>query len=153
MKNIILPAKELRLLANQLENFNVGYTVPQIRSLNKVLTVIEEVLKPFNEGVKKIQSVIVSQVNEKEKAEGEAKKQAEFNEFIKTEGEKKVTCALEDVDFEFIKLVWSKMSTFSGVKEAREAVLKIDDAIEGASEPVFHNGETPLKEIDKPIGN
>lgn len=153
MKNIILPAKELRLLANQLENFNVGYTVPQIRSLNKVLVVMEDSLKPFTDGLKKIQSVIVSQVNEKEKAEGEAKKQAEFNEFIKTEGEKKVTCALEDVDFEFVKLVWSKMSTFSGIKEAREAVLKIDDAIEGASEPVFSNHEQPLVPVEKKEGN
>ena len=114
---------------------------------------MEEALKPFNDGLKKIQSVIVSQVNEKEKAEGEAKKQKEFEEFIKVEGEKKVTCALEDVDFEFVKIVWSKMATFSGVKEAREAVLKIDDAIQGASEPVFTNGETPLEKIDKPIGN
>ena len=153
MKNIILPAKELRLLTNQLENFNVGYTVPQIRSLNKVLIVMEENLKPFNEGLKKIQSVIVSQVNEKEKAEGEAKKQKEFEEFIRTEGEKKVTCALEDVDFEFVKLIWSKMSTFSGVKEAREAVLKIDDAILNASEPVFTNGESKLNPMDKPKTN
>jgi len=150
MKNIILPAKELRLLANQLENFNVGYTVPQIRSLNKVLVVMEEILKPFNEGVKKIQNTLVSQVNEKEKAEGEAKKQKEFEEFIKVEGEKKVTCALEDVDFEFVKAVWNKMSTFSGVKEAREAVLKIDDAIQGATTPVFGNGETKLEPADKP---
>jgi hypothetical protein len=153
MKAIALTNKELRLLSNQLQNFNVGYTVQQIRSLDKVIQSVELVLQPFNEGLNKILSIIVSQVNEKEKAEGEATKQKKLEEYLKTDGDKKVTVSLEDAEYEFVKLVWSKMATFSGIKEAREAVIKIDDAIQLAEQGVFTNHEQPLVPVEKKEGN
>ncbi|MBZ5529725.1 MAG: hypothetical protein LAN71_17750 [Acidobacteriia bacterium] len=144
MKNIILPAKELRLLSSQLQNFNTGYTVPQIRSLDKVIRIMETTLEPFEEKLKKILTK-VSEGNEKER---DIKKQQELEEFMKSEGEKAVSCSFEDVDFEFIKLVWEKMATLSGQKEAREAILKIDDAIQGAKEPIFTNGDEKKKLVN-----
>ena len=152
MKNISLPNKELRLLSNQLQNFNVGYTVQQIRLLDKIIRSMEVILQPFNEGLTKILSIVVSQLNEKEKAEGEATKQQKLEEYLKTDGDKLVTVSLEDAEFDFVKLVWSKMATFSGSKEAREAVIKIDDAIESAG-GVFTNHEPPLAELKKEEGN
>ncbi len=148
MKNIILPNNELRLLSGQLQNFNTGYTVPQIRSLDKVIRVMETTLQPFTDGLEGLLKVVVPQGNDKDRIEAENKKQEEIESYLKRDGEKIVTCPIEDVDFEFIKMVWSKMATLSGTKEAREAIIKIDDAIQGAKEPVFSNGEVPLKPVD-----
>jgi len=153
MKNIILPNKELRLLSGQLQNFNAGFTVQQIRSLDRVVRVMETILQPFTEGINKILSgtePISETATEKEKAEIEAKKAKELEDYLKTKGEEKVTCPIEDTGFEFIKMVWSKMSSLSGLKEARETIIKIDDAIQGANTPVFDNGETKLEPADKP---
>jgi hypothetical protein len=140
MKNIIIPNKELRLLSNQLQTFNVGYTVNQIRSLDKVIRIMEEVNKSFTEGLEGIMNIPVSTIPEKKK-EDEEKKAKDLDSYITGEGAKKVTCSFEDSDYEFIKLVWSKIATFSGQKEARDAVLIIDDAINSANEPVFTNGK------------
>jgi len=153
MKNISLPNKELRLLSGQLQNLDTGYTIPQIRSLDKVIRIIETTLKPFADGLDKILSVGVSQASEEEKQKGELKKQKELEDYFKTEGNKKVICSFEDVDFEFIKMVWSKMSTFRGQKEVREAVIRIDDAIQYANEPIFADSENGLKPIEKQITN
>lgn len=153
MKNIILPNKELRLLSIQLQNFNSGYTVQQIRSLNNVVTAIEIVLKPFEDKLDEISRVIVSQVNEEEKQKDQAKKDAEIDDFFKTEGVKLVTCTLQDPDFEFIKIIWSRMNTLSGSKPAREAIIAIDNAIKSTTEPVFSNGEANLNPVDQPLTN
>ena len=153
MKNIILANKELRLLSIQLQNFNSGYTVQQIRSLNNVVTAMESVLKPFEDGLDAINRVIVSQVNEEEKQKDQIKKDAEIENYFTTEGAKISTCTLEDPDFEFVKLIWSRIGTFSGIKVAREAIIAIDDAIQSASSPVFSNHEASLNPIDKPTVN
>jgi hypothetical protein len=135
MKNIIIPNKELRLLSNQLQGFNQGYSVIQIKSLDKVIQTMELSLADFNDGLKKILSIVVSQLNEKERQEGEAEKQKQLEEFLNTKGEELVTCSFEDSDLEFIKSIWTRIGTFSGSKEAREAIIKIDEALN--TEPVF----------------
>jgi len=150
MKNIILPNKELRLLSGQLQNFNAGYTVQQIRSLDKVVRIMETTLRPFNEGLDKIVNEVKAVVSPEDEKKIDEKRRLEAEDYLKTKGEEKVTCPIEDIDFEFIKMVWSKMSSLSGLKEARESIIKIDDAIQGATTPVFGNGETKLEPADKP---
>jgi hypothetical protein len=147
MKNISLPNKELRVLSAQLQNFNQGFTVTQIRSLDKVVRTMESVIQPFTEGLDKILHTVVSQINEAEKAEGEAKKNKDLEDFINTKGEEKVTCALEDSDFEFVKLIWSRMGSLRGDKDTRELVIKIDNAINGA-DGVFTNHQEGLKPLE-----
>jgi Tfp pilus assembly PilM family ATPase len=126
MKNISLPNKELRLLSLQLQNFQSGYTVDQIRSLDKAISAIDKVIQPFNTKLKELSL--------KEK-----KDDTELNDYIETEGSKIVTCSFEDTDFEFVKLVWNKMSGLSGNDVARKAILIIDDAIKAVVEPTFTN--------------
>lgn len=151
MKNIILPNKELQLLANQLQNFQTGYTVQQIRSLDKVIRTIEEQLKPFTDGLKKILETPIEGSTPEDKAKNEEKKQKAVEEYMKTKGSEKLTCTLEDTDMEFVRLIWSRMASLNGQREARETIIKIDDAIQGASAPVFTNGET--KKPEEPILN
>ena len=134
MKNISLPNRELQLLSNMLQNFNQGFTVAQIRSLDKVIQVLESVLEPFTKGLSKIAGTELLEGKEK------AEKQKEIDKFLDTEGGKKVSCTFEDADFDFILAVWSRVSSLRGAKEVREAVLKIDDAIKSASPPVFEKG-------------
>lgn len=147
MRQIALPNKELRVLSAQLQNFNQGFTVEQIKSLDRVVRSMETTLQPFSEKLDKIIHTVVSQVNDKEKAEGEAKKNKDLEKFIATEGEKKATCTLDDNDFEFVKLIWSRMGSLRGDKDTRELVIKIDNAINGA-DGVFTNHQEGLKPLE-----
>ena len=137
MKNISLPNKELRLLSGQLQNFNQGYTVPQIRSLDNVIKVLEQTIKPFTDEIENIVKGPIAFSTQEEREKLEKERDERLQKYVETEGNKIVSVNFEDVDFEFIKQVWSKMGSLSGQKEARETILKIDDAITKATEPVF----------------
>jgi hypothetical protein len=132
MRNVILPNRELRLLANQLQGFKAGYTVEQIRLLDRVMRIMEFNLKEFNDALK------IELAKEYKKPE---EKDEALNKFMEDMGVKEATCSFEDGDFNFIKAVWGKMTGMSGNPEARAAILIIDNAIQNASEPVFTNGE------------
>lgn len=127
MKQIALPIKELQLLSNQIQNFQGGYTVEQIRLLDKVCQSMDKVLSPFSSKLKELSQ------------KGKEDDNAEFDEFIEKEGGKVSPCAFEDADFEFLKAVWSKMSGLSGASIARKAIITIDDAMKTASDPTFLN--------------
>lgn len=126
MKQIAIPTKELRLLSLQLQNFNQGFTVDQIRSLDKSIATIDKVIQLFNTKLKEL--------SDKPRKEGDNE---ELNSYFETEGNKVITCSFEDVDFEFVKAVWNKMSGLSGNDVARKAILIIDDAIKAVVEPTF----------------
>lgn len=126
MKQIAIPTKELRLLSLQLQNFNQGFTVDQIRSLDKSIATIDKVIQLFNTKLKEL--------SDKPRKEGDNE---ELNSYFETEGNKVITCTFEDVDFEFVKAVWNKMSGLSGNDVARKAILIIDDAIKAVVEPTF----------------
>jgi malate synthase len=136
MRAIALPTKELRLLSLQLQNFQSGYTVEQIRLLDKAVSSIDKVVQPFNAKLKEL--------NDKQKKISPAEPayddvQKELNDYVETEGNKLVSCSFEDTDFEFVKAVWSKMSGLSGNEMARKSILTIDDAIKAVVEPTFAN--------------
>ena len=143
MKAIALANKELRLLSGQLQNFQSGYTVEQIRSLDKVVRVMEEAVKKYVEGIDVIVKGPIAFSTPEEKQKLEQEKDEQLMEYIKTEGNKVVSISLEDTDLDFVKSVWVKMGSLSGMKEAREAIIKIDDAIKEAKEPVFTKEKLP----------
>jgi hypothetical protein len=145
MKQIALPNKELRLLSGQLQNFQSGYTVEQIRSLDKVVRVMEEAIKEYVDGIGNIVKGPIAFSTPEEKAKLEKEQDEQLMEYIKTEGNKVVSISLEDTDLDFVKSVWAKMGALSGAKEAREAIIKIDDAIKEAKEPVFTDGKVESK--------
>lgn len=137
MRNLILPNKELRILSGQLQNFNQGYNVLQIRSLQRIVSNIEDKTKTFTDGLTKLFSMIVRNTSKEEHDEDEVIKQREISDYMETKGNELVTCSFQDEDFELIKTIWGRMGTLSGTKEAREAIIKIDDAIQGVTEPTF----------------
>jgi len=137
MKAIALPNKELRLLSLQLQSFNQGYTVEQIRLLDKIIRNVETILKPFNDSLEKINKMEIKEGTEVEKIESQRKKEHAFNELISNEGEKEVTISVEDQEFNFIQAVWNKTATFSGISEARGSIIKIDDVLNHPTEKVF----------------
>jgi len=141
MRNISLPNKELRLLSGQLQNFQSGYTVEQIRSLDKVVRVMEEAIKDYVQGVTDIMNEPIAFSTQEEREKLEKERDDKLMEYIKTVGNKVVSVSLEDTDLDFVKLVWAKMGNLSGMKEAREAIIKIDDAIKESKEPVFTDGK------------
>lgn len=137
MRTIALPNKDLRLLSLQLQNYNQGFTVDQIKLLDKVVRNMEMVLKDFMDKFNKLAGIIVSNVNEDERTKEEFDKQQKINKYLNEEGNETATVSLEDNEFEFVKAVWAKIGTFSGIGEAREAILKIDEAINKSVEPIF----------------
>lgn len=145
MKAIALANKELRLLSGQLQNFQAGYTVEQIRSLDKVVRVMEEAVKDYVQGIDDIIKAPIAFSTPQEKEKLEKEKDDSLMEYVKTVGNKVVSVSLEDTDLDFVKSVWAKMGSLSGMKEAREAIIKIDDAITNSKEPVFTNGKVEEK--------
>lgn len=132
MKIFTLPNRELRLLSGQLQNFKVGYTVEQIRLLDRVIKTINSSIKPFEDA-------LTAKVSELEKEKDEEAKNKTLENFLDTEGVKEIVITFEDVDFDFIKLIWSNMANMSGGADARSAIIKIDDAIKNASDPTFES--------------
>ena len=130
MKNISLPNKELRLLSGQLQNFQAGYTVEQIRLLDRVVSNMNLVLNPFIMGGNEL----AKKIKEKNGEEN-------MKKYMDEEGDKLVNMIFHDPDFEFLKLIWSKMSSLSGQPEARKSIIIIDDAIKAVTEPVFKEGD------------
>jgi len=130
MKNISLPNKELRLLSGQLQNFQAGYTVEQIRLLDRVVSNMNLVLNPFIMGGNEL----AKKIKEKNGEEN-------MKKYMDEEGDKLVNMIFHDPDFEFLKLIWSKMSSLSGQPEARKSIIIIDDAIKAVIEPVFKEGD------------
>ena len=137
MKAIALTNIDLRILSGQLQNYQAGYTVAQIRLLDKVVGKMEEQLEPFVKGLKDITSGPIAFSTQEEREKLEKEQDDRVQEYAKAEGQKIQSVSFEDSEFEFIKQVWLRMGSLSGMKEARETIMKIDDAIEAATEPVF----------------
>lgn len=132
MKVITIPNRELRVLSNQLQNYKLGFTIAEIRTLDRVVRTMEDVLKPFEE----------KYATEKEKKyENNKEREAALNDFLNTVGKEEVACTLEEADFTFVKNLWLKMAGISGTAVIREAVIVIDDALNNAGEPVFTNNK------------
>ena len=123
--HIALPNKELRLLGFQLQQFGQGYTVDQIRQLDKVVSSINTVLEDFNTKIKEIK-------------ENKDITEEELNKFFKEEGDKTADVLIEDDEYQFIMAVWTKMNGLSGDDLVRKSILVIDDALKSASQPVFN---------------
>jgi len=136
MKAIALPIKELRLLSLQLQNFQGGFTVEQIRLLDKAITCMDEVVKGFDAKVMKMTDEIKAVLEAKKDPKEENDK---LESFMNKEGNKVVECALEDSDYEFVKAIWNKMAGFSGAGIARKSIITVDDAIKAAGVKVFAN--------------
>ena len=137
MKNISLPNIELRILSGQLQNYQAGYTVAQIRLLDKVVRKMEDQLEPFIKGLNDITKGPIAFSTQEEREKLEKEQNDKLVKFGEEEGKKVISVSFEDTEFDFIKQVWARMGSLSGMKEARETIIKIDDAIESTKEPVF----------------
>jgi len=125
MMHIALPQKELRLLGFQIQKFEQGYTVEQIRILDKIVSNINKALEDF--------SVKIKDIKENKEITDE-----EVTKFFEEEGSKMADLALEDDEFQFVMLIWSRMNTLSGDELVRKSIIIIDDALKSATQPVFN---------------
>lgn len=135
MKTVILTRYQASLLSNQLERKVDGFTVKQLRQLNKILDKFEEPLKEYRKQVKEMSDNYQKKLASVEQ-EIRGAVVIEYNkltdEWNKAEGIKEDSYEFEDGDFDFLKELWSKTNGFMGIKEARDVILKIDDALQGA---------------------
>lgn len=136
-----LPTRDLRLLSIQLQKFDQGYTVAQIRSLDKVVTSMELLLKDYSEGLNKLLNEKIKGETEEEKQKSETELRKKLEEFVEVEGNKKVSLMIEDEDFNFVKTFWSRLANLKGDKEVRKAILSIDDSLNSATKSVFVDKE------------
>lgn len=141
MMQIALTAKDLRLLSIQLQKFDQGYTVAQIRSLDKVVTSMETLLKDYSEGLNKLLNEPIKGDTEEEKQKIEMDLRKKLENFIETEGNKKISLMIEEEDFNFVKTFWSRLANLKGDKEVRKAIISIDDSLNSATKSVFVDKE------------
>ena len=115
MKEIELTKRELRVLSLQLENKADGFTVKQLRQLDKVLGMFESYVKDYNDGLndvsarfrEKIRSLDSSNPNYSSLVQ-ELNNQLveEVNGFDLLVGRNEVLIEVEDTDFDFVKGLW-----------------------------------------------
>lgn len=116
MKTLSLSNNNFRILVMQFNSMpGQGMTLGQMRSLNTALSVLED-------GISDYQAEFLVLSSDMEK----------LQELVKAQGAQIVAIGFEDADFTALKDAWVKLGEnpiFSGVKEAREMLLTIDDAI------------------------
>lgn len=121
MKTLSFSKKQLRILTLQLQQTGDGFTIPQLRSLDKVLTVMEKPIEDFNS---KITDLLRTSTSENQEEVNSA-----METLLSFHGSEEVNLELEDADFDFIKTQWSATKGFKGDKEVREIVIAIDDIL------------------------
>jgi hypothetical protein len=131
MKQIVLPNREMRLLANNLQVYNKGYTIAEIRLLDKVILRFNTALKLYDDNVVKLENSL--------KEEKDNIKIEEIKKNIEDEDIREITCVFEDPEFNFVKSIWGQMAGFRGTDDVRSLIIKIDNAIQAVSEPIFKN--------------
>lgn len=136
MKQFILSKAAARVIYIQLEGKGEGYTIKQIRLLDKIMIPFETVLTGYNS---KIDTRI-------EQAKEELRQNPDDQEIInesmnndldsitENEGKELITINLEDEQFIFIKEIWDAISGFRGGKDVRRLVLEVDDSLNHATE-------------------
>jgi len=125
MMHIALPQKELRLLSFQIQKFPAGYTVEQIRILDKVMSSVNSVLEDFTN---KIEAIKQDKDITEEK----------MNMFFEEDGNKIADLHLEEDEFQFLSQIWTRMGGLSGDELVRKSIIVIDDAFKNASAVVFN---------------
>lgn len=138
---IALPTRDLRLLSIQLQKFDQGYTVAQIRSLDKVVTSMELLLKDYSDGLNKLLNEPIKGETEEEKQKSEMELRKKLEDFVEVEGNKKISLIIEDEDLNFVKVFWSRLANLKGDKEVRKAIISIDDSLNSATKSIFVDKE------------
>lgn len=139
MKQIKLSKRALRILSLQLQQKGEGFTIKQIRQLDKVLDVVEPELKEYDEAIEKVLSESREKINKIDKesvnysilfkeVDREASKEVE--KIDEEYGVAEVKLKLEDSDFDFLKEQWTPTKGLAGNKSTRKVIIAIDDAIE-----------------------
>jgi DNA-binding transcriptional MerR regulator len=141
MMQIAFTAKDLRLLSIQLQKFDQGYTVAQIRSLDKVVTSMELLLKDYSDGLNNLLNEKITGETDEEKQKSELELRKKLEDFVEVEGNKKISLMIEDEDLNFVRMFWSKLSNLNGNKDVRKAVISIDDALNNATKSIFVDKE------------
>lgn len=131
MQQISLSKASLRMLGQQLEMKADGYTRQQLRTLDKVMDVIDSTIGDYNTSI----DTLINQAKKNIAANPENANQinetlnAELNKLYETVGKEGVSPMFEDAQFTFIKEVFDLIEGFLGNKEVRKTVFEIEDAL------------------------
>lgn len=138
MKQITLSKASTRNLSQQLDGKADGFTVKQLRMLDRIQTTIEDAIgdynKPIDDLVKAAQKDLANDPSPEHTQEVNTKLNTALDEYTEKYGAEKVNLLFEDEQFSFIKDIWDAASGFRGNLAARKILLEIDDSLEQAQE-------------------
>jgi len=159
MTEFSLTKAAARVLYIDLETKGDGFSIKQLRLLDKTLTSFDSFIGEYN---KKIEGKI-------EEAKEAIKKDPtkenielvnfqlnnDLDKITKTEGKQLVTLQLEDEQFKFAKEIIENMQGFKGDKASRDILLEIGNAFDDAKEidSTAKKNETPGQENGGGPGN
>jgi len=139
MKQITLKKKDARVLTIQLENKQDGYSVADLRKLDKfILNVLEKATEDYDKKIEELNKEMQSKLKELDTSDSNYQLKAnqlnveqgvKLNKVNDTIGEEEVKVEFEGDSFDVIKTFWETMSNVRASKDARKTILRIDDAI------------------------
>lgn len=136
MKQITLSINALNNLKSNLEGKGDGFTIKQLRLLDKIITAIEPFVADYaskiDARVKQAQDSAAENATEFQVQQINTLLNKDLDALVAGEGAAQVTVSFEDDWFALIKEIWDNSQGFRGNDAARKVLLDIDTALENA---------------------
>ena len=116
MKTVRLTKQQARLLRMQIEGKESGYTIGDLRKVDKFLAAMDKLTADYDEKIDAISNA------------------EEVEALDDNLGSEEISFSVEDAWFDCVKSAWKSVKNWMGNKKARALILAIDDSLGNAEE-------------------
>lgn len=138
MTEFSLSKAAARVVYVDLETKGDGFTIKQLRLLDKTLSSLDIFIGNYNKKIEDRMNEAREEIKKDHSKENIESVNFQVNidldELTNTEGKQLVTIQIEDEQFKFIKEIIDNMQGFKGDKTSREILLEIGNALDSAKE-------------------
>lgn len=159
MTEFSLSKAATRVMYVQLENKGEGFSIKQLRLLDKTLTSLDVFIGEYNQSIQDKINIAKEEIKADPSQENvdavNTKLNLDLDEITDTIGKQLVHIQIEDEQFKFIKETMENMQGFKGTKIVRDLVLELDTALDSAKEidQTAKKNEAEQENNDEPVGN
>ena len=148
MKQFSLTNFQARILSNNIESAEKGFTKNDLRMLDAVQDIIIDATKEYHDTVEGIllryrnlvrRATAAKDVNEVTALS--ARQTIEIEDANEKLGKRKATLLFEDAQYEFIKAHWNEKDALPGGRETRNDFFAVEDAVANPETAKIEDGK------------